>query len=112
MVEDEPLLRMMAVDLVEDAGFEAVEAGNATDALHILESRPDIHIVFSDIDLPRGMDGMKLAALVRNRWPPIHLILTSGKARPPTEEMPAGGLFFSKPYKEREIVAAMHRLSA
>ncbi len=112
VVEDEPILRMMAVDMVEGAGFEAVEATDATQAVSILESRPDIRIVFSDIDMPRGMDGMRLAAMIRHRWPPIELILTSDRSMPRPEEMPARGVFFSKPYSEREVVAAMRRMSA
>lgn len=112
VVEDEPLLRMMAVDMVDDAGFEVVEATDATQAIEILERRADIRIVFSDIDMPRGLDGMKLAALIRERWPPIELILTSGKLVPQPEEMPARGVFFSKPYRDRDVIAAMRRMAA
>ncbi len=82
VVEDEPILRMMAVDLVERAGFEAVEAAGSNDAIRILETRPDIRVVFTDIDMPGGLDGMKLAAAIRDRWPPIELIITSGKHKP------------------------------
>ena len=71
VVEDEPLLRMAATCLVEDAGFEAIEASNADEAILILEARTDIHIVFTDIDMPGSMDGLKLAEAVRGRWPPI-----------------------------------------
>lgn len=74
VVEDEPLLRMAAIDMVESAGFEAVEAADATQAVEILQSRMDICIVFTDIDMPRGIDGLRLAALIRDRWPPIHVI--------------------------------------
>ena len=78
MVEDEALSRMHAVDLVEDAGYTAIEASNADEAISILESRKDIRIVFTDIDMPGSMDGLKLARAIRDRWPPIELILTSG----------------------------------
>lgn len=111
VVEDEPIQRMMAVDMVEEAGFEAVEARDADDAVAILESRPDIRLVFTDIDMPRGMDGMRLAALIRSRWPPIELILVSGRVRLRQEELPARGVFFSKPYAEAEVVAAMQRMA-
>jgi CheY-like chemotaxis protein len=111
VVEDEPLLRMMAVDMVEDAGFEAVEAADATQAVEILESRLDIRIVFTDIDMPRGIDGMKLAACIRDRWPPIEIIVTSGHMRAPDVKLPAGALFFSKPYRVDEVVAAMNRMA-
>ena len=112
IVEDEPLLRMAAVDMVEDAGFEAVEAADATEAIHILETRLDIRIVFTDIDMPRGMDGMKLAACIRDRWPPIMIILTSGHHHAPDVKMPAESVFFPKPYKERDVVAAFRRFAS
>lgn len=112
VVEDEPLLRMAAVDMVEDAGFEAVEAADATEAVHILETRLDIRIVFTDIDMPNGMDGMKLAACIRDRWPPIMIILTSGQHSAPEVSMPADSIFFSKPYKERDVVAAFRRMDS
>lgn len=107
VVEDEPLQRMMAVDLVERAGFEAVEASSADEAVSILETRLDIRLVFTDIDMPGGMDGMKLAASIRDRWPPIELIIISGKRRPTLEDLPARGVFFEKPYKRNEVTAAM-----
>ena len=111
VVEDEPILRMTAVDMVEDAGFEAVEAADATQAVKILESRPDIRIVFTDIDMPRGMDGIKLAALIRDRWPPIDIIITSGHANAPDLTMPPRSLFFAKPYNEKIIVSAMKKFA-
>jgi CheY-like chemotaxis protein len=112
IVEDEPLLRMAAVDMVEDAGFEAVEAADATEAVRILETRMDIRIVFTDIDMPRGMDGMKLAACIRDRWPPIMIVLTSGHHHAPDVSMPAHSLFFPKPYRERDVVAAFRRMAS
>lgn len=112
VVEDEPLLRLTAVDMVEDAGFEVVSAADATEAVAILEHRPDIRIVFTDIDMPRGMNGMKLAACIRDRWPPIEIILTSGHVKPDTSSLPARSVFFSKPYRERDVVAAMRKFAA
>lgn len=112
MVEDEPLLRMAAADMVQDAGFEVVEAADATEAVRILESRPDIRIVFTDIDTPRGLDGMKLAAAIRDRWPPVEIILTSGHLAPPRAELPMRAMFFPKPYREEQVVAAMLRMAA
>jgi CheY-like chemotaxis protein len=111
VVEDEPLLRMAAIDMVEKAGFEVVDAANATEAVSILESRTDIRVVFSDIDMPRGMDGMKLAALIRDRWPPIEIILVSGHVAAPEVQLPARSVFFSKPYRETDIVGAIKRFS-
>lgn len=111
IVEDEPLLRMMAVDLAEEAGFEVVEAANATVAVAILERRSDIRLVFTDIDMPGGMDGMRLAACIRDRWPPIEIILTSGQARPSPSEMPERSVFFPKPYRHEQLVRKMRELT-
>jgi CheY-like chemotaxis protein len=110
IVEDEPLLRMMAVDMVEDAGFEAVEAADATEALRILETRLDIRIVFTDVDMPRGIDGMMLAALIRDRWPPIEIIVTSGHVTAP--RIPEGAVFFSKPFLPDQVIATMRRMAS
>lgn len=111
VVEDEPILRMAAVDMVENAGFEAIEATDATQAVEILQSRLDIRIVFTDIDMPRGMDGMKLAAIIRDRWPPIEIILTSGHIEGRDVELPARSVFFSKPYDEKVVVSAMQKFT-
>ena len=112
VVEDEPLLRMLAVDVGEDAGFVVVAAANADDAVAILESRTDIRLVFTDIDMPGSLDGMKLAACIRDRWPPIHIILTSGHMKPSADEMPAGSVFFAKPYRQDRVIDAMRRMAA
>jgi DNA-binding NtrC family response regulator len=110
VVEDEPLIRMDATDMVLAAGFEAIEAANADEAVAILEARKDICVVFTDIDMPGSMDGLKLAAAVAKRWPPIKLILTSGHIRVSSDQMPAGGRFFPKPYRERDIARTIREM--
>ncbi len=107
VVEDEPLLRLNAVDIIQQAGYDAVEAADADEACRILETRLDIRIVFTDIDMPGGMDGLKLAEMVRRRWPPIELIITSGQIRPADADLPIRGRFFSKPYREEELLGAI-----
>lgn len=111
VVEDESLLRMMAVDLVEDAGCEAVEAEDADDAVLILEARTDIRIVFTDIDMPGSMDGMQLAAAIRDRWPPIKLIITSGHLRAAEVALPPGSIFFPKPYDHLKVTAKIQEFA-
>jgi len=81
IVEDESLLRISAAEMIADAGYDVVEAGSADEAIAILEARADIHIVFTDIQMPGSMDGLKLARFVRDRWPPIKLVATSGHVR-------------------------------
>ncbi len=112
VVEDEPLLRMMAVDMVGEAGFVALEAGDSHQAIAILQQRTDIRIVFTDIDLPGGVDGMKLAATIRDRWPPIKLILTSGHLKPADVDMPAHSVFYPKPYAQDRVMATMQAMAA
>lgn len=112
VVEDIPLLRLDAVDLVEDAGFEALAARSVDEAIHVLETRTDVRIVFTDIDMPRGLDGMRLAATVRDRWPPIEVILTSSNFRPAAQDLPARCVFFSKPYPRDRVVATLHAFAA
>ncbi|MCM2454826.1 response regulator [Rhizobium sp. CG4] len=112
VVEDEPLLLMAAVDLVEEAGFEAVEARNADEAIEILNAREDIRIVFTDIDMPGSMDGMKLAAMVRDRWPPVEIIIVSGHRKVADDDLPARSVFFSKPYDVDRVTAQLHAMAA
>jgi two-component sensor histidine kinase len=97
VVEDEMVLRMRAVDIVEDAGFTPVEAANADQAIAILESRSDIDLLFTDIQMPGSMDGLKLAHAVHDRWPAIKIILVSGQVKPSDAERPVDSRFFGKP---------------
>ena len=111
VVEDEALIRMSAVQMVEDAGFTAVEACNADEAIELLESRADIRAVFTDINMAGGsMDGWKMAHAIRGRWPPIHLIVTSGLYTPEKGQLPARGLFIRKPYSAEQVTSALCKL--
>ena len=112
VVEDEMVLRMRAVDIVEDAGFTPVEAVNADEAIAILESRSDIDLLFTDIQMPGSMDGLKLAAAVRDRWPPIKIVATSGHVKIGADDLPQGGRFLRKPYSPAEIMQTLRELIA
>jgi CheY-like chemotaxis protein len=105
VVEDEALIRELVAEELELAGYSIVIASDADQAIAILEARPDIHLVFTDINMPGSMDGLKLAAAIRDRWPPVHIIITSGKIRP--LEIPANALFIPKPYVCENVVAVM-----
>src|ERR1700682_2873221 len=107
VVEDEMLLRMRAVDMVEDAGFTPVEAINADDALAILESRSDIELLFTDIQMPGSMDGLKLAYAVHARWPLIQIILVSGQLKLTDDDKPPDSRFFGKPLDVKPMIAEM-----
>ena len=110
VVEDHILLQMAALDLVESAGFEGVGASNADEAISILEVRQDIKIVLTDVEMPGTMDGVRLAHFIRERWPPVHLIIVSGKAVLQESHMPTGTKFYSKPYEDETIIAELQRL--
>jgi CheY-like chemotaxis protein len=98
IVEDEALVRMLLVDVLEDAGFEILSACNADDAIKILESRADIGVIVTDINMPGSMDGLKLAAAVRDRWPPVRIIITTARQKPESSDMPSDAAFIRKPY--------------
>lgn len=110
VVEDEPVLRMYAVEMIEDAGFQVMEAQNADEAIILLESRSDIRIIFTDIDMPGSMDGLKLAHAVARRWPPIRIIATSGHFRMSEGDLPDGGRFIPKPYRQHQVIGALTEL--
>jgi two-component sensor histidine kinase/FixJ family two-component response regulator len=110
VVEDEMVLRIRAVDIVEDAGFNAVEAVSADEALTILESRSDISLLFSDIQMPGTMDGLKLARAVHERWPTMKIILVSGQVTPLDDEKPAESRFFGKPLEMKQMVAELQEM--
>src|SRR5260370_11432317 len=112
IVEDEFLLRMDAVDMIAAAGFEVVEAGNADEAIEILESRRDITVVFTDIQMPGSMDGLKLARAVRGRWPPIKIVATSGQLDVRETDLPEGGRFLAKPYSSIQVTGILRDLTA
>ncbi|MDP8996692.1 MAG: response regulator [Pseudomonadota bacterium] len=110
VVEDHPIVRLNALDLVRDAGFEGIGAANADEAIRILEARSDVRLVFTDVEMPGTMDGFKLAHYIRDRWPPVHLIVVSGKAMPDQSGLPANTKFFPKPYNDNTIVEELTRL--
>jgi CheY-like chemotaxis protein len=110
LVEDEQLLRMDAVEMISSAGFDVVEAANADDAIEILEVRRDIVVVFTDIQMPGSMDGLKLARAVRGRWPPIKIVATSGLVDVGEKDLPEGGRFLAKPYSPDELAGVLHDL--
>jgi CheY-like chemotaxis protein len=111
VVEDEPLLLMVAMDTVTDAGFEAIGADNAGQAIRILENRNDVSVLFSDVNMPGSMNGLKLAQVVQRRWPPIGIILTSAFYIGDVEDLPDGGRFFQKPYDPAAIGAVIQELT-
>jgi two-component system, response regulator PdtaR len=110
VVEDDALLRMHAAEMIEEAGFKVLEADGADEAIRMLESRADIRIIFTDIDMPGSMNGLKLAHAVANRWPPIRIVATSGHFQVRDGDLPMGGRFIAKPYRATQIISALCEL--
>lgn len=104
IVEDDTLVRMHGTDILEDAGYDVLEAANAQEALMILTERQDVHVLFSDVDMPGRMDGLDLARLVYERWPHIHLLLTSGHHSVQSADLPDRGKFVRKPWSSEVLV--------
>jgi CheY-like chemotaxis protein len=107
VVEDDPLLSLDISEALEDEGYDVIAVANADEAIKVLESRDDIRTIFTDIDLPGSMDGLKLAVAVRDRWPPIHIIVTTGMRAPHRDEMPANSAFIAKPYRRAEVLGTV-----
>ncbi|MES5097581.1 response regulator [Agrobacterium sp. BA1120] len=103
VVEDEPLIRMALVDELMSEGFVVEEADSADRAIFLLERNPQIRLVVTDIEMPGTMDGLKLAAFVRDRWPPIKIIIASGRITPGPVDLPSGCDFISKPFGFQQI---------
>jgi DNA-binding NtrC family response regulator len=111
-VEDEALIRLNAMAMVEEAGFEPIEASDADQAVRVLESRDDVRAVFTDVHMPGSMDGLGLAHVVAGRWPAVVLLLTSGKTEIAQSELPRRTRFIRKPYLTSEVETLLRDLMA
>ncbi|WP_158814193.1 response regulator [Methylocapsa sp. S129] len=112
VVEDEPFIRLDALDMIKEAGFRTYEAGGAEEAIRLLEEHADIGILFTDVNMPGSMNGLELARSVRDRWPPVKIIIASGQMTLRNEDMPRESVFFSKPYRARQIVGKLREMAA
>ncbi len=112
VVDDEPFVRMLVADVLDEAGFEVIEAPNAQVALKRLELAGDVRVLFTDINMPPGMNGLELAEQVAHRWPKIGLVVSSGFERPSDDQIADGGVFVPKPFRPEDITGAVHRVIA
>jgi CheY-like chemotaxis protein len=111
VVEDEPVLRELSVCELTDAGYDVLEATTAVEALAILTSGVGIALVFTDVNMPGGLDGLELSEIVRNRWPEVRLIVTSGGGQVQPSDVRPPGQFIPKPYRLDEMIAAVRALA-
>lgn len=113
VAEDEDMLRMIAIEFLTDAGFDVIGVAGAADALAILEDQNrQVDVLFTDIHMPGGMDGLELARRVKHSWPNIALLISSGNVWPKHEEMPEGSRFVRKPYELANIVRQVEMLAS
>jgi CheY-like chemotaxis protein len=112
IVDDEPLLRMLATEAVEDAGFAVLQAADADEAVAHLETNPDVTLLFTDINMPGSMDGLTLAHAVRSRWPAIKILVVSGQVKIQPSELPPNSCFLGKPYRAEAMIAELRSLVA
>ena len=112
VVEDEPIIRLGMVSSIEDAGYTVIEAANADEAIARLDQDDDVRVVVTDVDMPGSMDGIRLAHYVRRRWPPIQLLVISGKVGVVPGQLPEGARFMSKPYQEPQFISTIGTLAA
>ena len=110
VAEDDDLVRLIAADILEERGFSVVEAENAGAALEVLEKRPDVRLLFTDINMPGEVDGIGLARRVHERWPHVLLVLTSGQREPRGGDIPDDGRFIPKPYRAEQLVGQVQEL--
>ena len=110
VVDDEPLIRLSIVADLEGEGFAVFEAACAEEAIAVIERHPEIRLVFTDVDMPGSMDGLKLAEFVRDRWPPIKIIVTSGHHNVEPNDLPDGSPFMAKPYISANVAAIIREL--
>ena len=107
IVEDEALVSLDISEALRAREYDVITVTNADDAIVVLESRNDVHTIFTDINMPGSMDGLKLAAAVRDRWPPVNIIVTSGNRIPDPDQLPEKSLFIPKPYHSAEVLEAV-----
>lgn len=110
VVEDEFLIRMDIADQLLEEGYRVFEASNAEGAIRLLETEPSIRILFTDIDMPGSMDGLRLAAAVHDRWPPVKIVVTSGNRTVEITDLPEGIVFHPKPYHHEAVMASFREL--
>jgi CheY-like chemotaxis protein len=112
VVDDDPLVRMYGVELVAESGFPTIEASSGDEALRILESRSDVGVLFTDVEMPPAkMTGVQLAEIVHGRWPDIHLVVTSGRANLTDDDLPDDGRFIGKPYTPGDVAEVLQAVT-
>jgi CheY-like chemotaxis protein len=112
LVEDEPLIQMLAADVLEDEGFDVITAETADAALKVLEAGADVQVLFTDVRMPGSLDGCELACMVHERWHQVGLLVTSGHVKLRDSDLPDDGHFIAKPYKPEQVIQQIREVAA
>ena len=104
IVEDDELVREFEVEFLSAAGFQVLEADNGEDALSLLESNPNIGVLFTDINMPGPLDGVTLASIAAVQWPHLAIIIGSGNVLPRSGSLPSGVTFIRKPCDPESVI--------
>jgi CheY-like chemotaxis protein len=110
VVEDLTLVRMFMADFLDEAGFKVFEAVSADEALTVLQARPDVQAVVTDIEMPGSMNGIELAQTIRERWPGIGVVVTSGRQRLGQDDLPEEAAFLAKPYLPETVISVLRQM--
>ncbi len=110
VVEDDGLIRLDLVDTLMDMGYRVVDAANADEAIRVLEQTDGISAVLTDIDMPGSINGLGLANVIHQRWPPMKVVVISGRYNPSDGILPPGAKFLSKPVSERLISRTLEEI--
>src|SRR3712207_3452014 len=111
VVEDQTLVRMFMADFLDEAGFKVFEAVNADEALTVLQARPDVQAVAPDIEMAGSMNGVELVQVIRERWPGIGVVITSGRERPGPDDLSDRVAFLAKPFLPETIISVIRQLA-
>jgi two-component system, response regulator PdtaR len=110
VADDDELIRLHASELLEESGYTVVEAASAKEALQVMEARKDVRLLFTDIQMPPGINGLELARQVHKRWPRVLLVITSGQTKPARAEIADDGRFIRKPYLAKDLLRQIGEL--
>jgi CheY-like chemotaxis protein len=112
VVDDEPILRMVFSEILQDAGYSVTDAPTADEALAMLEKCCEAHVVVTDVHMPGQLNGFELAEVICTRWPHIGVVIVSGRLRPSQNELPDDSRFLAKPVHPEVLIATVQEVAA
>ena len=112
VVEDDFLVRDLAISELEDAGYHVIDFPTADDALvHLTDHADEAQVVFTDVQMPGRLNGLDLVNIVSRRWPSIQVLVTSGGTLVDPAALPPCARFVAKPWRGADLVVRMARMA-